>query len=348
MTSDELNIDDLPAAFPEWLARIPAGMGSTGWQVAAASMLESAVCKPGNVHPGARFADLCHDDFLAAALAIAEPFSDADRLSGNCHTPPAGESVGHLILAAVEAAARVTQSNTNLGIVLAIAPLAVAHEPRQDAAAEVLASLDAEDAAAIWKAIAVARPGGLGQVHRHDLAGPAPSNIIDAMRVARDRDAIARLWADGYKPLFSTESLRPGMVPLLEQAVAENATVGKAIQEAFLQHLALHHDSLIARRHGLDVAHEVSAEASMILSLPRSRQAAAIQTFDATLRLGRLVEGRHRPINPGTTADLMAASLFVLLRRGWRLQTTPDGVSARADRADRPAPDSTIYRRATP
>lgn len=331
MTSHELNIDDLPAAFPEWLAAIPAEPNSTGWQVAAASMLESAVCKPGNVHPGAGFADLCHADFLAAARAIALPFRINDRPHSGCPEGHASVSLGEVILEAVEAAAGVTQSNTNLGIVLAIAPLAAAAVPTHDAASAVLASLTAQDAAAIWKAIAIARPGGLGQVRQHDVAGPPPDSILEAMQMARGRDAIARLWADGYKTLFSAEPEQLGMVPLLDQAIAENKTVGRAIQEAFLRHLALHIDSLIARRHGRDVAHDVSAEASMILRLPKSRQPAAMQAFDKQLRRGRVVEGSHRPINPGTTADLMAAALFVLLRRGWRIQTSANGVSGRTD-----------------
>ena len=71
MPSQELNVDDLPDSFASWLAAIPTAPGSLGWRAAAASLLESAAFKPGNVHPAAGFDDLQHDDFMAAALAIA-------------------------------------------------------------------------------------------------------------------------------------------------------------------------------------------------------------------------------------------------------------------------------------
>ena len=299
-------------AFTPWVAAIPAEPGSIGWQAAVASLLESAAFKPGNVHPAAGFDDLDHADFVAAALAIAEPFA------GVRPTSSAGR-LGNLILAAVEAAVAATQSNANLGIVLALAPLAAAAMPLEHSVCKELASLGPADAAAVWQAIALAHPGGLGRVEQHDVAGPPPDDILAAMRMARDRDAIAWLWADGYEPLFRDDTSSPGMVPLLERALASTATTNEAILQAFLQHLACHRDSLIARRHGDAVAAEVSGEAAAILSLPAAQQAAAIAAFDTTLRTGRLVDGRRRPINPGTTADLTAAALFVLLRRGWRL-----------------------------
>lgn len=299
-------------AFAQWVTAIPAEPGSIGWQAAVASLLESAAFKPGNVHPAASFQDLTHADFVAAAQAIAEPFS-AVRPSS-----PVGH-VGGMILAAVEAAVAATQSNANLGIVLALAPLAAAAMPLERGVRQVLAALGAADAAAVWKAITLAHPGGLGRVERHDMAGPAPDDIVVAMRLARDRDAIARLWADDYEPLFHDDAGSPGMVPLLARALADEPPTNDAILQAFLQHLACHPDSLIARRHGDAVAAEVSREAAAILSLPAARRTTAIAAFDTTLRVGRLVDGRRRPINPGTTADLTAAGLFVLLRRGWRL-----------------------------
>lgn len=299
-------------AFSQWVTAIPAPPESIGWKAAVASLLESAAFKPGNVHPAASFQDLTHADFVAAAQAIAAPFAAVRPSSPMGH-------VGGMILAAVEAAIEATQSNANLGIVLALAPLAAAAMPLERGIYQVFAAFGPADAAAVWQAITLAHPGGLGRVEQHDLTGPPPDDILAAMRLARDRDAIARLWADNYEPLFCADASSPGMVPLLERALADEATTNTAILKAFLQHLACHPDSLIARRHGDAVAAEVSREAAAILSLPAGQQAAAIASFDTTLRAGRLVDGRRRPINPGTTADLTAASLFVLLRRGWRL-----------------------------
>src|SRR6188472_2004114 len=78
-----------------------------------ACLLEVSAPKPGNVSPGRHFDDLRYEDFLASALAIGEPLARA----GEC-------SVGSTIRLAIEATAKLTRSNTNLGIVLLFAPLA--------------------------------------------------------------------------------------------------------------------------------------------------------------------------------------------------------------------------------
>ena len=78
-----------------------------------ACLLEASAPKPGNVSPGRHFADARYEDFLASAVAIGEPLAGAG-------TRPLGATVR----LAVEATARWTRSNTNLGIVLLLAPLA--------------------------------------------------------------------------------------------------------------------------------------------------------------------------------------------------------------------------------
>ena len=78
-----------------------------------ACLLEASAPKPGNVSPGRHFADLRYEDFLASAAAIGGPLSGA-----------ATRPVGATVRLAVEATARWTRSNTNLGIVLLLAPLA--------------------------------------------------------------------------------------------------------------------------------------------------------------------------------------------------------------------------------
>lgn len=323
MPSHILHNGDLPAGFANWLAAIPADRDSIGWQAAAACLLESAVFKPGNVHPGGEFLDLAHEDFVNAAQAIAQPF--------NTWLAPASQGdtsrrlqLGQGIMAAVQASTEVTQTNANLGMVLAIAPLAASSLPVEREVGAVLRSLTKADAAGIWQAIRTAQPGGLGQVDEHDLAGPPPENILDAMRLAADRDAIARLWAEGYAPLFASASSPhgQGMVPLLEQALTQGMGVAAAIQQAFLQHLACHLDSLIVRRHGHAIAERVSELATEIVAQPLAEQAPLVENLDDVLRGGRWSNGRWRPINPGTTADLVAAALFVLLRRGWTFPAT--------------------------
>ncbi len=274
------------------LSRLPGSCPprGRGWSVAAASILEASAAKPGNVHPAAEFPDLSHADLVAAGLAIAPAMERA-----------ADVPLGRTILAAVTAARSVTRSNANLGIVLAIAPLAAVPDssPGAPAAvAEVLARLTPADATDVWQAIRLAQPGGMGHSGQHDLAGPPPDDLMAAMRLAAPRDAIARLWADGYESIFA------GLVADLEAAIGCGLDLNEAIVRAFLAQLAREPDSLIARKHGLPVAVDVSRRAAATLDRPES-----IPAFDRFLR-------SPRRLNPGSTADLTAAALYILIRAG--------------------------------
>ena len=284
----------LPAVVTAALARLPAACspGGRGWCAAAAGVLEASAPKPGNVQPGAAFPDLSHADLVNAALASAEALEAA----------PAAP-LGRTIRAAVAAARGVTPSNANLGIVLAIAPLAAADTggPLTPAAvAAVLSRLTPADAADVWEAIGMAGAGGLGTAPTSDLHGPPPADLLAAMRAARDRDRIAGLWADGYEPLFA------GLVRDLAAECAAGADLDDAIVRGFLRQLAREPDSLIARRHGAATAAAVAAEAARVLAAGAGWRSAAAE-FDRTLRA-------PRRLNPGTTADLVAAALYILLR----------------------------------
>lgn len=258
-------------------------------------MLEATAEKPGNVHPRASFPDLTHDDLVAAAVAIA-PVIDA----------AATRPLGRTILAAVEAARMAADTNTNLGIILLTAPLAAIpdDEPLDAHAVErVLASLDADDAAQVWRAIGLARPGGMGRVAESDLAAPPPADVRAAMRAAAGRDQIARLWSEGFAPLFA------GPVADLDSAIAAGMPLLDAIIDCHLRQLAREPDTLIARKHGAAAAAGASAGAAAILRLPPAARPAAIAAFDASLR-------GPRRLNPGTTADLVAAALYIQMRSG--------------------------------
>ena len=78
-----------------------------------ACLLEVSAPKPGNVSPGLHFHDVCYEDFLASAAAIGPAMAAAGE-----------RPLGATVRAAMEATARWTRSNTNLGLVLLLAPLA--------------------------------------------------------------------------------------------------------------------------------------------------------------------------------------------------------------------------------
>lgn len=287
--------------------------GTRGWCVAVACALEASAPKPGNVHPAVDYHDLSYRELVAAGAAIARHLDLAPR-----------RPLGATIRAAVEASRQVTRSNANLGIVLAIAPLAAVPDgshPTPEAAAHVLARLGPADARDCWQAIASARPGGMGTRDRWDVAGAPPADLLAAMRAAAAQDQIARLWAHGYGSLFS------GLVADLERDLVAGHDLVDAIVRGFLHQLAREPDSLIARKHGAAVAAAVSDRARAVIDHGPNAWPDAAEALEQDLHTGRGLVGYASPpggirpgtINPGTTADLVAAALYVLLATG-RLQ----------------------------
>lgn len=267
-----------------------------------ACLLEVSAPKPGNVCPGRHFADARYEDFLASAAAIGGPLAGAG-------TRPLGAT----IRLAIESTANWTSSNTNLGLVLVLAPLAraAALESRagqlRDSLRLVLAATTVGDARDTYAAIRRASPGGLGQVDEQDVSGEPTVTLVEAMRLAADRDSIAREYATTYETTFQTGA------PALERARGDALEWDDAIVETFLTLLADHEDTHIARRAGASVASHVTDEARDVLAAGGVRTAGgrrALEEFDRRLR-----DERCRA-NPGTTADLTAAAVFVVLAGG--------------------------------
>src|SRR5438128_11478746 len=154
-----------------------------------ACLLEASAPKPGNVSPFASFRDATYEDCLASAAA-----------SGPALAAAAERSLGATIRTAIEATARWAPSNTNLGLVLLLAPLARAalrpgDQPLRAQLAATLAATTVADARDAYVAIRSVAPGGLGRASERDVAGTPPATLRDAMALARDRDAIAREYA---------------------------------------------------------------------------------------------------------------------------------------------------------
>jgi triphosphoribosyl-dephospho-CoA synthase len=261
-----------------------------------ACMWEVSARKAGNVHPNRAFSDLNIDDFLNSALAIAPLFADAGR-----------QRVGGLVLSAIQATRRVVRTNTNLGIVLLLVPLAVGRRDRPlgQAVVEVLENLTVEDSRQVYEAIRLARPGGMGQVAEEDVHGEPTLPLRQVMALAQKRDLIARQYVNGFQ-----EVLHEGL-PALLRGLNEWGNLEDAIVGTHLELLAHHPDSLIVRKCGIAVAEDASHRAQVVLNAgwPLSEAGQqAFAAFDAWLR----EDGNRR--NPGTSADLLTACIFAALR----------------------------------
>ena len=252
---------------------------------------ELAAPKPGNVHIFSDGHGMTVADFRVSAAVAAGPL---------CRP---GACLGARILDAVTATRMAVGQNTNLGIVLLAAPLAMAAEHGTNlrpALARVLAGADLSDAELVFRAIALAAPGGLGQVE-NDVCAAARVTLAVAMAQAAERDRIAHQWTHTFADVFERG------LPALAAGTGLSGPVMPALR-VYLAFLAELQDSHIRRKFGAEAADTVRREAVPF----------HLQVTEA-VELGTLLPGllawdaslKARGLNPGTTADLTVATLFV-------------------------------------
>jgi triphosphoribosyl-dephospho-CoA synthase len=273
-------------------------MPDIGLYAQAACIWEATARKPGNVTRFHDFEDVTYLDFLLSAAAIAPAMATACQ-----------RKVGATILEAVRATRQVVRTNTNLGIVLLLAPPAAVPEGEElrSGVQRILAGLDVEDARLVYEAIRLAAPGGVGRVQEQDVRDEPTGTLREVMALAAGRDRVARQYADGFAEVFDDG------VPALLAGLEQTGSVEGAIVWTHLHLMAKYPDTLIARKRGAAEAAEAARRARQVLERGWPREPAGrqgIEELDAWLR----AQGSQR--NPGTTADLVTASLFVALRQG--------------------------------
>ena len=276
-----------------------------------ACLLEARAPKPGNVSPVASFRDATYEDFLASAVAIGPALAAAGR-----------HSLGVTIRAAVEATASWVPSNTNLGLILLLAPLARAalrpgDAPLRTRLQATLAETTVADARETYGAIRRAAPGGLGRASDQDVGGEPTVTLREAMTLAAPRDAIAREYTTDFQVTFDTGA------PALGRALAAGLGWSDAVVETYLTLLGAAPDTHIARKLGAEEAVLVQHQARAVLDAGGVRSGAGREAIAA---LDRALRDDRNSRNPGATADLTGAAICVLLLEGgWRRQEVPDG-----------------------
>lgn len=268
-----------------------------------AIFLEASAAKAGNVTPTIAFSDMDHSDFLVSGLVLRPVFEQHASLS-----------VGQLVLKSIASMREHMSINTTLGTVLLLAPLAKANELLQHSSDQsfaaykvcvraVLDQLTSGDAQDVYSAIRLAKPGGLGRAAQHDVQSDPPHNLLVAMQAASDVDAVARQYVSGFADVLDR------LVVWLRRGLVRGTNLTDLIVEIQLRWMAEEPDGLIVRKAGREVAEEARQLAVWALDewLETERRGLRWQAFDTFLRSG------DQTRNPGTTADLIAAALFVLL-----------------------------------
>ena len=267
-----------------------------------ACILEATAPKAGNVFPGRPFDDLTYRDFIAAADITADCFkNDRTRISQR-------------MLNAVAQVQDTQLTNVNLGIVLLLGPLVAADEaavpsnvataihqlqdwhPLVSKSLSVFDNLDGEN---IFKAIRSATAGGMGSSESLDVNHTHEHvDIHEAMHLAKDRDQIARQYTNDFRELIFD------ITPIVSNCIASTNDLLLAICQAQIHLLTRAPDTLIARKNGIKVAIDVQNRARRIDPMDH----ADMTDFDQYLR------SKGHQLNPGTTADMIAAALYLLLR----------------------------------
>jgi triphosphoribosyl-dephospho-CoA synthase len=298
-----------------------------------AALLEvSAYPKPGNVHRLRDFPGTRYEHFLAGCVSLA-PWMGALAAKGARMKDAGGDLGGvglgaHILGAAEDMLRWPSGGNVHMGVILLFAPLAAAAGAATvDGLAEpvglrgylrdIIDAATPTDTVNIYRAIGLAMSmENLGRVEELDVADPSsldrikeegirPLNVFEA---SRSRDSISSEWATGFSVTF-TEGY-----PYLEEQL-RRSDINESTVNTFLRILSLHPDSLIRRKRGDEAALAVSEKARRILERGGASNARGMSMLR---ELDEELSAEKGGLNPGTSADLTAASLYVLLLSGWR------------------------------
>jgi triphosphoribosyl-dephospho-CoA synthase len=299
-----------------------------------AILFEISADKPGNVNSIVGFEGTRYEHFLASAVA-AEPYFEWAAERG------VEVSRGEILVSDVglgrimkDCVADINNwqrgGNTLLGTVILLSPIAVAAgmtPTKEEHVTEipklrenlkfVVESTTPEDAVDVYEAIKIANPSGLGKAPELDINDPNSINMIrkekislyDTFIIASEYDTVCSEWVKNYPITFDVA------YPCLIEQIRKTVDLNMAIIHTFLKILAEYPDTFVARKTGIERAREVSAMAKEVLKLgdlETSRGRKRLREFDHELRESSNL------LNPGTTADIIAAALALSILGGYR------------------------------
>jgi len=259
--------------------------------------IELRAFKPGNVSIYADGHDMTVEDFRISARHSAGPITNVDY------------SLGERIYYAVKATREAVGCNTNLGIILLCAPLLLAAESAKTAKelreklAGVLVDSSVEDAEWVFRAIALAAPGGLGESDEQDVAEKPDVTLTQAMSYACDRDRIALQFTTNYKDVFDFLVLRYN-TQFNRWGDAEWSAV--AVYAAML---AKYPDSHIERKYG-NLYTKMVMDKMALVDDKLSKSDRPEQLLNYLYSIDS--EFKSAGINPGTTADFTVVTVLAV------------------------------------
>lgn len=257
--------------------------------------------KPGNVHRNRDFDDMAFEDFLISAVVVGSIFKEA--VSDN------EVSLGKYIYKAVDETNNWVSTNTNLGIMMMCMPIACSaaisdsFEDLQKNIIKLMDSTTVDDACYLYDAINIAEAGGMGSQDDFDVNSESAKdelrknnqNMYDVLKISASWDRLASELTSGMPVCFDLGY--PSFYRF-----SKNNSLSVSCVLTFLTILSEIPDTLISRKYGDEVARDVSIKAKELLNEKEDFDVKLIE-FDNYLF--------EKGYNPGTTADLTAASIMI-------------------------------------
>ncbi len=268
----------------------------------------SATPKPGNIDRDHNYTDTRFEHFLASAVGVYPVLEKAARSKSGA---------GKLIREAViESKNWQKGGNTHFGAFLLLIPLVMAAGRCEDAKClrtrvqMVVRETTVTDAIELYRAFSEAKVKvkpvddlDLGDIVSPDKIQEQGLTLFNLMEISSRYDMIAEEWVNGFKKSFECAAS-------IREKIKEHG-INDSVVLTFMELLSRTKDTFIQTKFDSKKAEEVSLKAKEILQkrdMDGIRE--EIRCFDEELL--------RKGINPGSTADIIIAGLFVSLFEGMR------------------------------
>jgi triphosphoribosyl-dephospho-CoA synthase len=310
-----------------------------------AMLLEvSASPKPGNIDREHNYPDTCFEHFIASSVSVYPTIEMAARSKSG---------IGALFRSAVcESSAWQQGGNTHFGAFLLLIPLSMAAgellhssgkvrcelspEKFEDLASRAyffVRATDCEDAVEFYRAFDMAgvRVNSVDEFSLEDLKSTAELRgqkvtLYELMGMAEGYDMIAGEWVSGFgcclEGANSITKFMQSRSSGVEYSVlnCSGSDINEAIVYTFLKLLSRHRDTFIQTKFDKATADYVSSRACDLLLAYEKPSDNGIIDFASMLPAVKEfdIELLKKRINPGSTADIVIAGIFIALLGGLR------------------------------
>ncbi|QLC49446.1 triphosphoribosyl-dephospho-CoA synthase [Methanolobus zinderi] len=287
----------------------------------------SASPKPGNIDRHDDYEDTRYEHFLASAISMYPVMEEAaESLHG----------AGELIKKAVkESVSWQNGGNTHFGAIILLVPLAMAAGKTFDqkdmftideltkCAHNIVKNTDTSDAIEFYGCFDTAGVK-VNPVDEFSLQDERATNelteknvsLYELMEIAKEYDLIANEWVSGFKRCADCAEIIIGGLQDRILPGKIDVDINDVVVYSFLKILSENEDTFITTKFDSKTALTVSSQAKSLLQNIYSKEVnftdikASIEKMDAELL--------EKKINPGSTADIVIAGIFIALLAGVR------------------------------